>query len=224
MIEAPIFYYPDPSKCYIVYTYASDFAYGAQLSQKYNGQEQPVAFLSCILTDTQQKLSTTEQDAYCIYYAIPKWNYYLQGSDIIVHNDHKPQHKFLNGKNTNNKVNRWSLEIVIHNITFGWISGTHNNAADCLSQFVDVKDTPVPLTMSIYMLVTSTPDGPATCICSKTYTTSPTYIKTMSNTDIMNAPPPLMEDCKDPLHLVQKTDPFCKCISKWPLNGKVPSH
>ena len=30
----------------------------------------------------------------------------LQGSDIIVSNDHKPLAKFLNGKNTNNKVNR----------------------------------------------------------------------------------------------------------------------
>ena len=23
---------------------------------------------------------------------------------------------------------------------------------------------------------------------------------------------------------MQKTDPFCKCISKWLLNGKAPSH
>ena len=25
-----------------------------------------------------------------LYYAITKWNYYLQGADIIVQNDHKP--------------------------------------------------------------------------------------------------------------------------------------
>ena len=45
LIEAPILHYPDPSKCYIVYTDASDDACGAQLSQEHNGQELPVAFL-----------------------------------------------------------------------------------------------------------------------------------------------------------------------------------
>ena len=39
-----------------------------------------------------------EQEAYGVYYAITKWNYYLQGADIIVWNDHKPLNKFLNGK------------------------------------------------------------------------------------------------------------------------------
>ena len=42
-----------------------------------------------------------------VYYSITKWNYYLQGADIIVQNEHKPLNKFLNGKNANNKVNRW---------------------------------------------------------------------------------------------------------------------
>ena len=32
----------------------------------------------------QRKWSSTEQEAYGVYYAITKWNYYLQGADIIV--------------------------------------------------------------------------------------------------------------------------------------------
>ena len=39
---------------------------------------------------------------------------------------------------------------------------------------------------------------------------------------MVSAPPPLTEDHKDTLQLMQKTDPFCKCISKWLL--KAPSH
>ena len=61
-----------------------------------------------------------------------KWNYYQQGSEIVVCNDHKPLKQLLDGKNTNNKVNRCSLECSSHNITFEWISGAHNKAADCL--------------------------------------------------------------------------------------------
>ena len=40
--------------------------------------------------ETQCKWSTTEQEAFGVYYTITKWNYYLQGADIIVWNDHKP--------------------------------------------------------------------------------------------------------------------------------------
>ena len=58
------------------------------MSQEHDGQELPVAFLSHTFKDTQQKWSTTEQEAYGNYYAVAKWNYYLQGSDIVVHNDY----------------------------------------------------------------------------------------------------------------------------------------
>ena len=60
--------------------------------------EFPIAFLLHTFTETQRKWSTTEQEAYGIYYAITKWNYYLQGANVIVKNDHKPLAQFLNRK------------------------------------------------------------------------------------------------------------------------------
>ena len=106
---------------------------GAQLSQIHNGTEFPVAFLSHMFRDTQRRWSTPEQEAYGIYFAVKKWNYYLQGADIIVRNDHKPLARFLNGQNENTKIDRWGLELTSYNITFEWISGAKNKAADCLS-------------------------------------------------------------------------------------------
>ena len=120
IVQAPILHYPNPDKRYIVYTNASDDACRAQLSQEHNVTEFPIAFLPHTFTATQWKWSMTEQEAYGIYYAINKWNYYLQGADIIVRNDHKPLAKFLNGKNANNKDNRWSLELATYNISFKW--------------------------------------------------------------------------------------------------------
>ena len=146
----------------------------------------------------------------------------------FVCNDHKSLQKFLNGKNANNKVNRWCLELATYNITFELISGAHNKAADCISQLVDIKDMPANATTSINMLVTSTPDGPATHTYSKTHdssdTTPSTNVTTTSTTDKVNAPPPIMEDWKDILQLMLKMDPFCKHISKRLLSGKVPLH
>ena len=61
-------------------------------------QNSLLLFLHIPFSETQRKWSTTEQEAYRVYYAIIKWNYYLQGADIIVQNDHKPLKKFLSGK------------------------------------------------------------------------------------------------------------------------------
>ena len=133
IIQAPILRYPDTTKPYIVYMDTSDDACRAQLSQIHNRTEFPVAFLSHTFTDTQRRWSTPEQEAYSIYFAIKKWNYYLQGANIIVRNDHKPLAWFLNGKNKNTKINRWGLELASYNIMFEWISGARNMAADCLS-------------------------------------------------------------------------------------------
>ena len=66
LLEASILHYPDPSKHYIVYMDASHDACGAQLSQEHDGQELSVAFLSHTFTDTQQKWTTMEQEAYDI--------------------------------------------------------------------------------------------------------------------------------------------------------------
>ena len=60
--------------------------------------EFPIAFLSHTFSETQRKWSTTEQEAYGVYYAITKWIYYLQGADITAWNDHKPLNKLHNEK------------------------------------------------------------------------------------------------------------------------------
>ena len=83
----------------------------------HNDTDFPIAFLSHTFSEAQRKWNTTEQEAYGVYYTVTKWNYYLQGADIIVRNDHKPLTKFLNGKNAHNQVNRWGLELATHNIT-----------------------------------------------------------------------------------------------------------
>ena len=175
IIEAPILHYPDPNRRYIVYTDTSDDACRAKLSQEHDGTELSIAFLLHTFSETQRKWSTTEQEAYGVYYAITKWNYYLQGADIIVQNDHKPLNKFLSEKNMNNKVNSWGLELATYNIMFEWISGACNKAADCLSQLVELpQDKPV----SINILSVTDADGPTfntrsqTCACLSTHTST----------------------------------------------------
>ena len=192
IIQAPILHYPNPNKTYIMYTDASDNACGAQLSQEHDGTKFPVAFLSHTFTETQRKWSTTEQEAFGVYYTITKWNYYLQGANIIVWNDHKPLAQFLNGKNANNKVKRWNLELTTYNITFKWISGAKNKAADCLSRLVS------PTNKSINMLTDFINDG----------LTFHTRSCTKSISDPTSTPPVLPQ-----LHISQDDTPMLKSLT-----------
>ena len=228
IIQAPILQHPNPSKRYIVYTDALDETCRAQLTQEHDGTEFPIAFLSHTFSETQRKWSTTEQEAYGVYYAVTKWNYYLQGADIIVRNDHKPLANFLNGKNANNKVNRWGLELATYNITFEWISGAKNKAADCLSHLVELPPT---TSAPINMLSVSNTDGSTFntrsqtqhCLAPNTSTAQPSVTP-----DIASTPDPtpksLTADRLEALLQMQKTDPFCKQISKCLSNGKAPEH
>ena len=50
--------------------------------------------------------------------------------------------KFLNGKNANHKVKQMGLELATYNITFQWISGAKNKAADYLSCLVELPSMP----------------------------------------------------------------------------------
>ena len=178
--------------------------------------------------ETQRKWSTAEQEAYGVYYTITKWNYYLQGADIIVRNDHKPLTKFLNGKNANNKVNRWGLELATYNITFEWISGAHNKAADCLSCLVDLPQT---MPAQINLLSVTNSDGPVFNTRSQTHQ-HPSANTSTSQPDIMPkvsevpdpTPKSLTADRLEALLQMQKTDLFCKRISKCLSNGKAPQH
>ena len=59
--------------------------------------------------------------------------------------------------------------------------------------------------------------------CTTANTTSTDTMITSTN-DKANTPPILSADWKDTLSLMQRIDPFCKCISKRLLSAKEPSH
>ena len=137
-------------------------------------------------------------------------------------------HQILNGKNANNKVNRWGLQLATYNITFEWISGPKNKAVDCLSCLVELPQT---ISAPINMLSVSNTDGPTFNTRSWTHhhlTTDTSPAQPSITPEVSPAPHPtpksLMTDRLEALLQMQKTDPFCKQISKCLSNGKAPQH
>ena len=106
-----------------------------------------------------------------------------------------------------------------------WVDICHSKQSSWLPFWL-VK----PITTSINMLTSST-NGPAFHTRSHKQNASSTttsYPNPDTTPQILQnpttAPKPLTEDCLETLLQMQKTDPFCKCISRWLLNGKAPHH
>ena len=104
LTQSPILKYPDPNKCYVVFTDASDQAAAAVLTQEYlddNGQikEMPIAYLLAQFSDTQFKWSTVVKEGYAIYMAIKKWRHYLEDAEILLKSDAKSLQKFIKWQN-----------------------------------------------------------------------------------------------------------------------------
>ena len=121
----------------------------------------------------------------------------------------------------------WSLELATYTITFEWISGAQNKTADCLSQLVKPNST---LTC-VNMLTASHTNGPTfntrSCTQNASPSTMPTPHPNISpriSQETTPTPKPLTADRLEALLQMQRTDPFCKCISKQLLNGKAPQH
>ena len=121
------------------------------------------------------------------------------------------------------------IELATYNITFKWITGSYNKAADCLLHLVELShDRPA----TINMLSATNLDGPAFNTRSRTAqhnssedttpqtdTVVPDVIDTPSTT-----PKSLTVDRLEALIQMQKMNPFCKRISKQLSNGKMPKH
>ena len=141
---------------------------------------------------------------------------------------------FLNGENANNKVNRLGLEPAAYSITFEWISGAQNKAANCLSRLVDL---PQDRQDTIQMLSNTIHDGPTfhtrsraaqlnipknSTLQPRADTVTPDITK-ITDTPA-TTPKPITEDRLQILLQMQKTDPFCKHIFKYLSNRKSPKH
>ena len=128
------------------------------------------------------------------------------------------------GKTLITKSTDGSLELATYNISFEWISGTRNKAADCLTRLV------TPTSTSVNMLTASSTDGPAFHTRSGTQNTSSTTSTPHPDTtpqisqEPTTTPQPLTAECLEALLQMQRTDPFCKHIFRRFLNGKAPDH
>ena len=141
LTTVPLLVYPNCNKPYTLYTDASLSCVGACLTQKCDGDEKPIYYLSHKLSMSQCKWSTVEKEAYAIHFALSKLDYYLHNAQFVIKTDHKPLKYLLESPMTNKKIQLWALSMSGYNCTIEYIEGSTNTCADLLSRHPDNVST-----------------------------------------------------------------------------------
>jgi hypothetical protein len=96
------------------------------------GETYIVSTASRILTATEQKYSTCEQELLAIVYALNKFQIYVFGHKILLRTD-KVLSFLQKCTLTSNRIARWILQLQEYDIQISHISSTQNYLADIIS-------------------------------------------------------------------------------------------
>ncbi|GBN98802.1 Retrovirus-related Pol polyprotein from transposon 297 [Araneus ventricosus] len=90
LTHKPVLFAPDFKREFIVQTDASDLGVGVILTQRINGEEHPILYLSRKFSGPEKRYSATERECAAIIFAIKKLRYYLDGQKFKIETDHNP--------------------------------------------------------------------------------------------------------------------------------------
>lgn len=141
LCKEPVLQYPDFSKPFILTTDASGYAIGGILSQGVVNKDQPIAYASRTLNDSEVKYDTYEKEALAIVYCVKHFRPYLYGRKFTLVTDHKPLMWFKNAQDANMRILRWRLKLAEYDYNVIYKAGKTNVNADALSRNpVEVQD------------------------------------------------------------------------------------
>ena len=92
---------------------------GACLIQKYNGEDQPIAFASKSLTDVETRYTNIERELLAIVFACQRFSTYLLGRSFVAESNHKPLEMIAmkNLANAPPRLQRMLLELQRYDVT-----------------------------------------------------------------------------------------------------------
>lgn len=83
--QVPVFAYCSPHKGFVIQCDASS----RELGDAVMHEEQPLAYASRALTDTEARYATKEKEMLAVVFALEKWHKLVFGRHVIVRTDHK---------------------------------------------------------------------------------------------------------------------------------------
>jgi hypothetical protein len=152
LANAPTLKMPDFQSPFEVIVDASNVAIGGILLQ----DNQPVAYESKKLTDTQKRWTTTERELWAAVHALKTWRCYLQHPtfQFDLWTDHNPNIFFSTGNTPlSARQARWAEMIAHYNFQWRYKKGK-DNIADALSRLPEVAMAMVLARLECYAIET----------------------------------------------------------------------
>ncbi|GFT54779.1 retrovirus-related Pol polyprotein from transposon 297 [Trichonephila clavipes] len=101
LVSQPILFAPDFATDFILQTDASEVGAGVVLSQRIEGEEHPIVFLSKKFSKAERNYSTVERELAAIIFGLKRLKHYLDGQKFIIETDHNPL-RYLNKMGSTN--------------------------------------------------------------------------------------------------------------------------
>ncbi|GFW29261.1 retrovirus-related Pol polyprotein from transposon 297 [Trichonephila clavipes] len=95
LVSQPILFAPDFATDFILQTDASEVGAGVVLSQRIEGEEHPIVFLSKNFSKAERNYSTVKRELAAIIFGLKRLKHYLDGQKFIIETDHNPLRTIL---------------------------------------------------------------------------------------------------------------------------------
>jgi hypothetical protein len=132
LISAPVLKLPD---------WQSDSPFEITCDASYMGisgmlvqDKHPVAFESRKLNASERNYAPPELEMLAVVHCIKVWRCYIEGKDVHVYTDHKPNTTFTTNPHLSRRQARWADELMSYNIQWHYKPGPQNTVADALSR------------------------------------------------------------------------------------------
>ena len=124
---------------------ASSYGAGAVLSHRINGQDRPVAFASCSLTEAQKNYSQLDKEAFSIIFGLKRFHQFLCGRSFTIITDHKPLLQLLGPSRpvpvqAAARLQRWALILASYDYKLEYRCTSAHADADSMSR-LPLSDT-----------------------------------------------------------------------------------
>ena len=140
--QSPILIHADPTKRFQMETDASNYAYGAILSQKADDQKlHPVAFFSKSMNPAERNYGISDKEALPIVKGLQHWRHWLEHTPepIRIITDHRNLEYFKTPRFLNRRQLRWLEQLTHYNYEIAYRPGDKNSAADALSRKEELR-------------------------------------------------------------------------------------
>ena len=140
-LQAPILYFPDFTKLFLLETDTSRRGLGAVLSQKQvDGQYHPIAYESRVMNETEQRYHSNKQKFLALKWAVTEqFHKYLSPyrknwNEFVVRTDNNLLTYIFSSANLDAAGQRWVAYLASYNFSLEYQKGKDNTVADFLSR------------------------------------------------------------------------------------------